>query len=71
MVTAAGAPELALFRDQAAELASAGAPRLVRALTAVVEADGAIAANMNALVAVERLLLEIRRQGGGPGLAAR
>ena len=71
MVTAAGAPELALFREQAAELASAGAPRLVRALAAVVEADGAIAANMNALVAVERLLLEIRRQSGGAGVAAR
>ena len=71
MVTAAGAPELALFREQAAELASAGAPRLVRALAAVVEADGALAANMNALVAVERLLLEIRRQSGGAGLAAR
>ena len=37
-------------------------PRLVRALAAVVEADGALAANMNALVAVERLLLELRRQ---------
>jgi DNA polymerase-3 subunit delta' len=72
MVTAAGAPDLALFREQAAELASAGAPRLVRALAAVVEADAAIAANMNALVAVERLLLEIRRtSAGAPGLAAR
>ena len=71
MVTAAGAPELALFREQAAELASAGAPRLVRVLAAVVEADASLAANMNALVAVERLLLDIRRQSGGGGLAAR
>jgi DNA polymerase-3 subunit delta' len=71
MVTAAGAPELALFREQAAELAAAGTPRLVRALAAVVEADTSIAANMNALVAVERLLLEIRRQNGAPGLGAR
>ena len=44
----------------------------MRALAAVVEADGALAANMNALVVVERLLLEIRRQSGaGAGQTAR
>ena len=65
MVSAAGAPELALFREAAAPMAAMGVRPLVRALAAVVEADGAIAANMNALVAVERLLLELRRQGAG------
>jgi len=70
LVSAAGAPELALFRDAAAPMAAAGPRPLVRALAAVVEADAAIAANMNALVAVERLLLELRRQGAVPGPAA-
>jgi len=70
LVSAAGAPELALFRDAAAPLAPAGTARLGRALAAVVEADAALAANMNALVAVERLLLELRRQGRAPGAAA-
>jgi DNA polymerase III subunit delta' len=69
LVTAAQAPELALFREQAQELAGAGTTRLGRALAAVVEADAALGANMNALVAVERLLLELRRHLG-PGLAA-
>jgi DNA polymerase-3 subunit delta' len=64
LVTAAGAPELALFREQAEPLALAGTARLGRALTAMVEADGALAANTNALVAVERLLLELRRHTG-------
>src|SRR6266700_4180595 len=59
LVTSVGAPELALFRDAAAPLAAAGTARLGRALAAVVEADGALAANMNALVVVERLLLEL------------
>jgi DNA polymerase III subunit delta' len=71
LVSAAGAPDLALFREQAAALAAAGMPRLVRALAAVVETDAALAANMNALVAVERLLLELRRNSGAPGWAAR
>ena len=70
MVSAAGAPELALFRDAAEPMAAVGPRALSRALAAVVEADSAIAANMNALVAVERLLLELRRQGGVPGPAA-
>jgi DNA polymerase-3 subunit delta' len=65
LVTAAGAPELALFREPAAELAPLGTARLGKALAALVEADGALAANMNAVVAVERLLLELRRRGGG------
>ena len=71
LVSAAGAPDLALFREQAAALSAAGTPRLVRVLAAVVEADAAIAANMNALVAVERLLLELRRQSDAPGWVSR
>jgi DNA polymerase-3 subunit delta' len=70
LVSAAGAPDLALFRDAAAPLAAAGTARLGRALAAVVEADGALAANMNALVAVERLLLELRRHGRAPAVTA-
>jgi DNA polymerase-3 subunit delta' len=62
LVTAAGAPELALFREPAAALAPIGTARLNKALGAVVEADGALGANMNAVVAVERLLLELRRR---------
>jgi DNA polymerase-3 subunit delta' len=73
LVTAAGAPDLALFGEQAQALATVGAPRLVRALAALVEADVALASNMNALVVVERLLLELRRHSGGgaAGVAAR
>jgi DNA polymerase-3 subunit delta' len=70
LVTAAGAPDLALFRAAAEPLAAAGTARLGRALAAVVEADVALASNMNALVAVERLLLELRRQGAAPRPAA-
>jgi DNA polymerase-3 subunit delta' len=70
LVSAAGAPDLALFRDAAAPLAAAGTVRLGRALAAVVETDGALAANMNALVAVERLLLELRRHGRAPVVTA-
>ena len=69
LVTAAQAPDLALFREQAQALAGAGTTRLGRALAAVVEAETALGANMNALVAVERMLLELRRQTV-PGPAA-
>jgi DNA polymerase III subunit delta' len=70
LVSASGAPELALFREASEPLAAAGTARLGRALVAVVEADTAIVSNMNALVAVERLLLELRRQNATPGPAA-
>jgi len=67
LATAAGAPELALFAEPAAELAPLGTARLGRVLGAIVEADSAIAGNANAVVAFERLLLEMRRHGRGPG----
>lgn len=68
LATAAGAPELALLRERAAELdrlaagarASAQWGPLRRALAAVLEADTALAANANAVLAIERMLLELR-----------
>jgi DNA polymerase-3 subunit delta' len=69
LASAAGAPELALFAEPAAELAPLGLARLGRALGAVVEADGALAANANAVVTFEHLLLELRRHGRGPAPA--
>ena len=63
LAAAAGAPELALFAEPAAELAPLGTRRLNRALAAIVEADNALAGNANAVVAFERLLLELRRNG--------
>jgi DNA polymerase III subunit delta' len=64
LVTAAGAPELALFAEQARPLAASGTERLSRALAAIVEADTALAANVNATIAIERLLLELKRREG-------
>jgi len=63
LAAAAGAPELALFAEPAAELAPLGTRRLNRALAAIVEADNALGGNANAVVAFERLLLELRRNG--------
>jgi DNA polymerase-3 subunit delta' len=71
LVSAAGAPELALFREAAQALAGLGNVKLGRALAAIVEAEGAIAANMNAVVAVERMLLELREQTAPPPMGAR
>jgi DNA polymerase-3 subunit delta' len=62
LVTAAGAPELALFADRARELAALEPPRLLRALGAIVEADAALLANVNPTLALERLLVELRRR---------
>jgi DNA polymerase III subunit delta' len=62
LVTAAGAPELALFADRARELAVLEPPRLLRALGAIVEADTALLANVNPTLALERLLVELRRR---------
>jgi DNA polymerase-3 subunit delta' len=62
LVTAAGAPELALFAERAAELAAAGPARLARALEAIVETDLALAANVNPTLALERLLLALKRR---------
>jgi DNA polymerase-3 subunit delta' len=66
LVMAAGAPELALFAGEAAPLAGLGTERLGRALGALVEADAALAANVNPIIAVERLLLALRRCQGSP-----
>jgi DNA polymerase-3 subunit delta' len=67
LVTAAGAPELALFADRARALAqdpNLGAEELTRALGAIVEADAALAANANPTTAIERLLLQLKRHEG-------
>jgi hypothetical protein len=61
LVSAAGAPELALFGERARGLASLGPAALLRALEAIVEADEALIANVNPTLALERLLLELRR----------
>ncbi|MEA2700485.1 MAG: polymerase subunit delta [Myxococcales bacterium] len=70
LVSAAGAPELALFTERAGALIGRGVPALGRALTAIVEADVALGANTNAVTAVERMLLALRRrpaEGRGAG----
>ncbi len=68
LARAAGADELVLLRERSAEIDAAigaisGAPavrRLRRALGAVVEAEEALAGNVNAVTALERLMLELR-----------
>lgn len=62
LVTSTGAPELALFAERARELAALEPARLLRALGAIVEADAALAANVNPTLALERLLVELRRR---------
>jgi len=69
LVTAAGRPSWAVPRAGEA-LAALGTRPLNRALAAIVEADGALAANMNALSRSERLLLELRRQESAPRRAS-
>ena len=61
---AAGAPELALLRDgsPAGPLAALGTDRLTRALAAIVDAQMALIANVNPTLAVERLLIALKRQ---------
>jgi len=65
---AAGAPELAVLRDTdggaggAQALAALGVDRLNRALTAIVEAQAALLANVNPTLAIERLLIALKRQ---------
>lgn len=69
LALASGAPDLVLLRERAPEmerLAQAAArahPDLAplrRALAAVLEADAALAANVNPALAIERLLLDMR-----------
>jgi len=68
LVIAAGAPELAVLSgDAGADLAPPptsghGLSGLSRALGAIVEADTALAGNVNATMALERLLLGLRRE---------
>ena len=68
LVIAAGAPELAVLAGEAAaDLAPPpgaghGLGGLSRALAAIVEADTALAGNVNATMALERLLLGLRRE---------
>lgn len=64
MAAAAGAPDLVLFEDRVGSLARQGLAPLSKALEAIVEADMAIAANTNAVTAVERMLLALRRCQG-------
>jgi hypothetical protein len=61
LVASAGAPELALFGDRAAPLTALGSQGLLRALGAIVEADAALIANVNPTLALERMLVELRR----------
>jgi hypothetical protein len=63
---AAGAPELAVLRDSegrdAAALAGLGVERLNRALAAIASAQEALIANVNPTLAIERLLIALKRQ---------
>ena len=65
---AAGAPELAVLRDTdggaggAQALAALGVERLNRALAAIVNTQEALIANVNPTLAVERLLIALKRQ---------
>ncbi|HVR00969.1 MAG TPA: DNA polymerase III subunit delta' [Polyangia bacterium] len=65
LVTSAGAPELALFDERARELAGLEPARLLRSLGAIVEADAALLANVNPTLALERLLVQLRRRERG------
>jgi DNA polymerase III subunit delta' len=71
LVTVVGAPELAMLA--AGDTGAAGldplapptrlpVPALSRALNAVLEADAALAGNVNAVMAIERMLLNLRRE---------
>jgi hypothetical protein len=65
---AAGAPELAVLRDgvgasrDAQALAALGVHRLNRALAAIADAQEALIANVNPTLAIERLLIALKRQ---------
>jgi DNA polymerase-3 subunit delta' len=64
LALAAGAPELAVMSDAspAGPLAALGTERLSRALAAIVDAQMALTANVNPTLAVERLLIALKRQ---------
>lgn len=59
---AVGAPEVAVLSTEAGAPTHLPAPALSRALAAVVEAEAALAGNANAVLALERLLLNLRRE---------
>jgi DNA polymerase-3 subunit delta' len=62
LATAAGAPELVQLAERRAEieaLAAGSLPGLARALRAVVDADQAVVANVNAVSLLERLLFDL------------
>jgi DNA polymerase-3 subunit delta' len=65
---AAGAPELAVLRGESSRdggahaLAALGVERLNRALAAIVEAQEALLSNVNPTLAIERLLIALKRQ---------
>jgi DNA polymerase-3 subunit delta' len=66
MAVAAGAPELAVLRaggvDGVDALAALGVERLGRALAAIVDVQAALTANVNPTLAIERLLLALKKQ---------
>jgi DNA polymerase-3 subunit delta' len=68
LAIAAGAPELAVLTDDkgpgggAAVLSAVGAPRLGKALAAIVDTQLALTANVNPVLAFERLLFVLKRQ---------
>jgi hypothetical protein len=64
MAVAAGAPELATLTraGQPEALASLGLPRINRALGAVVDVAMALQVNANPTLALERLLIALKRQ---------
>jgi len=68
LVVAGGAPELAILRERETEVERAAAPGAAaagRALAAVLEAQGALEANVHAALVVERMLLELGRAESG------
>ena len=69
IATAVGADELVILRDKAEDLAALaaklsgrGTPALAsRAVSVVMEAGAALAGNMNAVTALEKMLMDLRR----------
>ncbi len=67
LALAAGAPELAVMTDGSpaealATLAALGTDRLSRALAAIVDTQMALTANVNPTLAMERLMMALKRQ---------
>jgi DNA polymerase-3 subunit delta' len=64
LAMAAGAPELAMMTEAspAGALAALGTDRLSRALAAIVDTQMALTANVNPTLAMERLMMALKRQ---------